>query len=517
MTRDDPLKTWKKDPHYRLLQAEIMALDRRLDHESELGQVVHSIWDEQRPSSDPSIDPTAEQRDQQHMAFYRKVLAQMLLGKFERIVTPDPLNETDSLGASLAQMNIFLDRKFAEVRAVSELARDIGSGLFIGDVMNHIFETFHIIIPFDQVSLALVERDDEGRQWVKSNWSRAMLPDASSTKVQMRAFPSDYSQLLESSSLHGVAKGAVPRIINDLQAYGESHPQSEATQLALKDGFLSNLTCPLIGQDGVFGFIFFASRKVGTYNEEHAGLFSAIAHPLTRTLEKCYLYEDLTIRNQFIRTVFGRYISDDIAEALLENPSALKMGGRMCTVTILMSDLRGFTKMSEHMKPEHVVTILNTCFNDMVRVIHKHNGTIDNIIGDAIMVLFGAPISRDDDALRAVRCALDMQAAMAGVNHKNARMGLPNLAMGIGINTGDVVAGNIGSVAHAKYSVIGAPVNLAARLESKALAGEVLVSSATYELVKDVIDVLDEREIEVKGFSVPVKSYAVGLPKRSGR
>lgn len=511
MTRDDPLKTWKNDPHYRLLQAEITALDRRLGQESELGQAVRSVWGEQGPSSDQSIDRTIDQRNQEHMAFYRKVLAQMLLGKFERIVTPDPLNETDSLGASLAQMNIVLDRKFAEVRAVSELARDIGSGLFIGDVMNHIFETFHIIIPFDQVSLALVERDEDGRLWVKSNWSRAKPLDPPSTKVLSQAFPTDYSQPLEASSLYDVAKDAVPRIINDLHAYSESHPGSEATRLALKDGLESNLTCPLISQDGVFGFIFFASRKAGTYSEEHAGLFSAVAHPLTRTLEKCYLYEDLTIRNQFIRTVFGRYISDDIAEALLENPSALKMGGRMCTVTILMSDIRGFTKMSEHMKPEHVVTILNTCFNDMVQVIHNHNGTIDNIIGDAIMVLFGAPISRDDDPLRAVRCALDMQAAMAGVNLKNARMGLPSLAMGIGINTGDVVAGNIGSVAHAKYSVIGAPVNLAARLESKAQVGEVLISHATYELVKDVVYILDEREIEVKGFSQPVKSYAVGI------
>jgi adenylate cyclase len=276
-----------------------------------------------------------------------------------------------------------------------------------------------------------------------------------------------------------------------------------------QEGFRSNMTCPLIGKDSVLGFIFFSSFNKNTYTLDHASILAAMHKTLSQTLEKCRLYEELTLRNKFIRNVFGRYISDDIADELLIKSEALKMGGRACKVTILMSDIRGFTKMSEHMKPEDVVTILNTYFNEMVKVIHHHNGTIDNIIGDAIMVLFGAPISRLDDAKRAIACAVDMQAAMVDVNKMITYLGLPQISMGIGINTGDVVAGNIGSEAHTKYSVIGAPVNLAARLESKALPGEILLSHDTYQASGCTAQIAEVRNVTAKGFTDPVKSYVI--------
>lgn len=496
MSDDSPLKAWKSDPHYRLLQDEISSLQGRLDQKSELGRAIETLWPQHEPQEDPEGD--------EHKAFYRKVLAQMLLGKFERIVTPDAHTDTDALGAGLSQMNMLLDRKFAEVRALSEVAHDIHSGLFVRDVMNHIFDTFQAIVPFDYLGLALVEKNESGREWVRTHWSRAMDGEENLFASICRGVP----LALEASGLAAMAGETSPQI-DMVPTEASEGEDGGPVELTFTDAVRSSLTCPLHADGKLFGFIFFASRQEGAYTQDHAGIISAVSDTLGETLSKCRLYEDLTARNQFIRSVFGRYISDEIAEALLQHPDALKMGGRTCTVTVLMSDIRGFTKMSEHMSPEDVVSVLNNCFNEMVRVIHRHNGTIDNIIGDALMVLFGAPIARGDDPVRAVDCALDMQGAMAEVNRRNARMGLPPLSMGIGINTGDVVAGNIGSEAHAKYSVIGAPVNLAARLESKAGPGEVLVSASTFEQVRGMFEGGEVRMIEAKGFTGPVQAHVV--------
>jgi len=490
---DDELKKWKADPNYRLLQAEVEALDERLENQSEFGRVVRELWDKKHAADDAA--------EEEHLDFYRHVLEQMMLGKFERIVPPDPLTEIDSFGVSLMKLNGVLDHKFAEVRALSEITHEINEGIFIEDVLNHVFDTFRPIIPYDRIDFALLDLDAEDVRVVKAHWARSDFENVHIKKA--------FSRPLGDTSLKDVAQSGQPRIINDLKAYIEQHPSSVSSRLMIKKGVRSSLTCPLIAKGAVVGLMFFSSRHPNTYTSEHVHIFTEIAGQLALTLEKGRLYEELTIRNKFIRSIFGRYISDEIADSLLENPDALKMGGRKCKVTVLLSDIRGFTSMSEHMEPEHVVSALNTCFNVMVDVIQKHNGTIDNIIGDALMVLFGAPISRNDDAQRAMGCALDMQAAMSDVNAQIAELGLPKLSIGIGLNTGDVVAGNIGSEAHAKYSVIGAPVNLAARLESKAGPGEILISQTTFDAVHEHVLVLDQREVEAKGFSDPVRAYTI--------
>lgn len=487
------LEQWKQNPNYRLLQAEISALDDRLETESELGRIIRELWEQQQ-----NLPNDVEQA---HLAFYRHVLAQMSLGKFERIITPDPLTDIDGFGANLVKLNVVLDHKFAEVRALSEITHEINEGIFIDDVLNHVFETFRPIIPYDRIGFALMDLGDDKEIIVRAHWARSDFEDIRIKK--------GFHQKLSETSLGDVANSGEPRIINDLKAYLTKHPNSVSSRLMVEEGVRSSLTCPLIAKGEVVGFMFFSSRYANTYKPEHIDIFSEIAGQLSLTLEKSRLYEELTMRNQFIRSIFGRYISDEIANSLLENPEALKMGGRRCTVTVLLSDIRGFTSMSENMDPEKVVSALNNCFNVMVDIIHKHHGTIDNIIGDALMVLFGAPIQRDDDAARAVQCALDMQTAMKAVNEKNQALGLPDLGIGIGINTGDVVAGNIGSEAHAKYSVIGAPVNLAARLEANAKPGEILMSDTTLKNTQNVVHVREQREISVKGFSNPVRAYSL--------
>src|SRR5512137_2370576 len=174
------------------------------------------------------------------------------------------------------------------------------------------------------------------------------------------------------------------------------------------------------------------------------GDFSSAFNRMTQQLKDSY--QELERRNEFIRKTFGRYTSDEVVEALLDAPDGLKLGGEKREVTILMSDLRGFTALSERLDATEVVSLLNHYLSAMVEVIQRHGGTIDEIIGDAILVLFGAPLALENDAQRAVLCALGMQKAMAAVNEHSVQKGWPAVEMGIALHTGDVVVGNIGSV-----------------------------------------------------------------------
>lgn len=220
--------------------------------------------------------------------------------------------------------------------------------------------------------------------------------------------------------------------------------------------------------------------------------------------------KQLEIRNRFIRETFGRYLSDDIVESILESPEGLKLGGEKRRVTIMMSDLRGFTSMSERLPPEDVVSVINNYLEAMTEIILKYQGTIDEFIGDSILVIFGAPIKREDDAKRAIACAVEMQMAMGGVNEKNRRAGYPAVTQGIGINTGDLVVGNIGSEKRSKYGVVGRNVNLTSRIESYTVGGQILISESTKNDCGGLLRIDDDMEIFPKGFTEPITIYEIG-------
>ncbi len=211
------------------------------------------------------------------------------------------------------------------------------------------------------------------------------------------------------------------------------------------------------------------------------------------------LASQLETRNKFIRNAFGRYLTDEVVEELLATPQGLALGGASRMATILMSDLRGFSALSERLTPPQVISLLNHYLGAMTEIIHRYGGTIDEFIGDAIMVIFGAPVAHPDDATRAVACALDMQLAMKTVNDHFVQTGLPQIEMGIGINTGEVVVGNIGSARRAKYGVVGRNVNLASRIEALTVGGQVLVSESTRDTVGSLLHISGIREVSLKG------------------
>lgn len=220
--------------------------------------------------------------------------------------------------------------------------------------------------------------------------------------------------------------------------------------------------------------------------------------------------EQLEIRNRFIRQTFGRYLSDDIVESLLEKPGGLDLGGETRRVTIMMVDLRGFTPLCEKLEPRQVVAILNNYLAAMTDIVVRHGGTIEDFIGDAILAVFGAPIRHDDDARRAIGCAVEMQQAMDEVNAQNAELGLPPVEMGIGLNTGEVVVGNIGSHRRAKYGVVGRHVNLSSRIESYTIGGQILAAESTIQDAGAGIHINGQMEIAPKGIAAPMTIYDIG-------
>jgi len=405
-----------------------------------------------------------------------------------------------------------LQAEFVEKEMREKLAKittKVESGLILDDVLEQMFEAFQQVIPYDRMGCALL--DDDG-QTVRLAWMQSTLSEAQ--------IPVGYSMPMEGTGLQAVLDSDRPRILNDLAGYLRDHPDSEHTRLIVAEGMRSNLTCPLVAMGRPVGFLFFASTRPHAYDDGHVEIYVQIAEHLSLIVAKGKLYRQLVetkreveLRNNFISEIFGRYTSDALVSQLLNSPGALKMGGETRKVTILFSDLCGFTPLCATLDPQRVVRMLNIHLSAMTDVIMSHGGTIDEFLGDAILVIFGAPIVADDCAQRALTCAIAMQHAMEGVNRRLSDEGLPALQMGIAVHTGEVVAGNIGSDRRAKWGIVGSAVNLVTRIEEFTSGGQILCSEETLREVGDLVDFDERVEIPGKGGTEPVQVVSLRQPR----
>ncbi|AFM26067.1 adenylate/guanylate cyclase domain-containing protein [Desulfomonile tiedjei] len=210
-----------------------------------------------------------------------------------------------------------------------------------------------------------------------------------------------------------------------------------------------------------------------------------------------------------IRDTFGRYLSPEVVDEILKAPAGVELRGELREITILVSDIREFTRTTELLGPRKVLETLNRYLAEMTDIIMKHGGMIDEFTGDGILVFFGAPTFVPDHCMRAVACALEMQKAMEGLNRSNLQLGLPELQMGIGVSTGQLIVGDIGSEKRKKYGAVGSPINLAFRIQSEAKDGEVLVPQAVVHNLSGEFLVKEARECVLKGIERPVILYRV--------
>ncbi|MDR2176661.1 MAG: adenylate/guanylate cyclase domain-containing protein [Treponema sp.] len=227
------------------------------------------------------------------------------------------------------------------------------------------------------------------------------------------------------------------------------------------------------------------------------------------------MVEEKSSRLIKLHDTFGRYLPDKVIKQLLESPGGPSLWGEKRYITIMTSDIRGFTPLAERCESEKVVMLLNHYFSVMVEIIHAFSGTIIEFLGDSILCIFGAPLEDEYHADKAAACALKMQSAMKDVNIWAAGNGFPEIEMGIAINTGDAIVGNIGSDRVMKYNVIGSNVNLSSRIESYTTGGQVMLSEYTYNALRSPVHIVQKTQVNPKGVSIPIMILqidAIGEP-----
>ena len=298
-----------------------------------------------------------------------------------------------------------------------------------------------------------------------------------------------------------------PILVTDLSA-DERFITSESIKVS---GMQSAMCAPLISPNtgAVLGVLYVDNlSKSSAFSQEELNVFAVVATQAAAAIENVLAHKRIA-EQEVQRQALSRFLAPEVVEMIASNPEGVRLGGVNQKVTVLFCDIRGFTSMSETMQPEKVVEILNEYFSHVTDVIFDHNGTLDKYIGDAAMAIFGAPFSKGNDASNAVQAAIAIQSMISELNRDAAERGHPELRVGVGINTGVVTAGNIGSTKRLDYTVIGDSVNLASRLCGQAKAGQILVSESTAAELGQSFTLSDLPPVMVKGKSQPIKIASV--------
>jgi len=272
----------------------------------------------------------------------------------------------------------------------------------------------------------------------------------------------------------------------------------------------SAMCTPLMGTDQkVLGILYVDNQTaIQSFGDEDLEFLIAFGGLTALAIENSNLSERIR-REAMVLSNFQRYFAPNVAAQIAQQEGAVTLGGDKRPVVIFFSDIRGFTPMSENMNPDDVAKLLTEYFTEMVEIVFEHSGSLDKFMGDAIMALWGAPISHADDADRAMQCALDQLTVLEKMNAKWSADGRPPIKIGIGINFGEVFAGNFGSDRRLEYTVIGDAVNTASRLCSAAGANEILIAEPFYKALKKPPKVEALEPMQVKGKTKPVPVYRV--------
>ena len=389
-----------------------------------------------------------------------------------------------------------LRRDYEKLRVSYELARAIGAELDIQKVLDRILVAAFQILQADR-GIVLLYNDE-----------KKLEPRA----VRTRAGTQDPNEpvLVSSTIIEQVASSRQAVLSSDATVdsrFGGAHS-------IIMQGIRSSMAVPLMHSEELFGIMLLDSQiATNAFTEKDLQLFQNVANQAAISVQNS-LYAKKLEAEAVTRERFQRLLSPAIAQQVLEGKVAIQKGGEGRQTTVLFSDIRGFTSMSESENPQVIVDMLNEYFELMVEVIFKYEGTLDKFVGDEIMALYGAPVTHGDDAVRCVRTAIEMLEVLRELNAARARAGAPEIRIGIGINTGHVVAGYIGSSKALEYTVIGDTVNTGARLCSVAKAGEIIISQSTYEQIGDRFDVVELPPVQVKGKSQALKIYNVIGEKR---
>ena len=336
-----------------------------------------------------------------------------------------------------------------------------------------------------------------------------LLKDEYSNKLHVSVAREMGQDLAASSPSMGIAGQAAIDGEPILMANAATDQDYGLRESVIRQQITSAMAVPLRIEDRTLGSIYIDTRRRDIeFNNEDLELFVALAAQSAMAIDNVRLHAKM-IDTEKKRANLSRFLSPTIVDEIMKTDSTLELGGQKHVVTALFCDIRGFTQIAERVPPKLMVDILNEHFSAMTQIIFEEKGTLDKYIGDEIMAVFGAPISNDEDALRAVRAALAIQAKNVELNTLRADEGRPLLHLGIGINTGEVIAGYIGSVMRMEFTVVGDHVNIARRLCDIAKPGQVVVGGTTYQLVGDKVDAHPVGNVMLAGKAIPVDVYEI--------
>ena len=378
------------------------------------------------------------------------------------------------------------ERQAKKLSLLLDISKELSKQQEVDKLLQKVVDITFQVMNVDRVSILMVE---EGSGELVPRVSKNRLGDSGGS----RHVPQSIARRAVSERL---------AILTDNAAADERFKGKSILMQSVR----SAMCTPLISSEGkVLGIIYVdnltATHSFGDEDLEFLIAFSGIA---AVSIENSQLI-DRVQREAIVLSNFQRYFAPNVAAQIQQGGVELGKGEKR-PVVIFFSDIRGFTPMSEKMNPDEIVTLLTEYFTEMVEIIFEHGGTLDKFVGDAIMAIWGAPIPHEDDADRAMRAAIEMQKVLAKLNKKWTGEGRPEVHIGIGINVGDVFAGNIGSERRLEYTVIGDPVNTASRLCSKAAPGEILISEPFYKSLKrpPKVEALEPIQLKGKAQAVPV-------------
>ena len=316
---------------------------------------------------------------------------------------------------------------------------------------------------------------------------------------------SEHQIILSKSVLEMVRKEKQPILIENVSE-DERFSGSESMRIS---GLRSAMCAPLVGKDRLFGILYVDNlERAAAFTQEELNVFALVAAQAGAAIDNAVAHEKIA-QQVLQRSALERFLAPEVVEMVVANPD-IRLGGVNQEVTVMFADIRGFTGMSETLEPGRVVEILNEYFTRVTDVIFDNNGTLDKYIGDAVMAVFGAPISKGNDVANAVNSAIQIQRLVVELNRDAAARNWPELRVGIGINTGNAIAGNIGSPRRLDYTVVGDAVNTAQRLMANASGGQVLISESTAKKLNRSFDLERLPELKVKGRSEAVPVFRVG-------
>jgi adenylate cyclase len=386
------------------------------------------------------------------------------------------------------------DRQARKLDLLLDIAKELSQQSEIDRLLEKVVDVTFQVMSVDRVAILL--SDEEGELAPRISHSRAAGPAGEwhvPRSIARKAVDERVAVLIEN----------VPA---DLQ-FGEG--------TILRHRVQSALCAPLLGGQGmVLGLIYLDNLgATHSFSEEDLDFLTAFSGMISVAIENSRLVERAR-REAVMLSNFQRYFAPDLARQIGGHQKAIELGGTKRRVVVLFSDIRGFTALSESMSPDGIARLLTDYFTEMVEIVFEHGGTLDKFIGDALMSLWGAPLAHEGDADRAIGAAVAMQRALERLNEEWQREGRPTLSVGIGINVGEVFAGNIGSERRLEYTVIGDAVNTAARLCSEASPGEILISDSLYRALASPPPVTALPPLPLRGKAKAVLVYRVDWTER---